>query len=73
MEIINSIFTWVMKKRMHQIELFLKYPIEVQDELFQKLIESARDTRFAKGGSEGPPMWSGTWTIAFQSATQLWI
>jgi hypothetical protein len=47
-EIINSIFSWVMKKRMHQIELFLKYPIEVQEELFLKLIESARDTRFGK-------------------------
>ncbi len=48
MEIINSIFSWVMKKRMHQIELFLKYPLEVQDELFQKLIETAKDTQFGK-------------------------
>jgi hypothetical protein len=47
-EIINTIFSWVMKKRMHQIELFLKYPIEVQDELFQKLIETAKDTQFGK-------------------------
>jgi hypothetical protein len=47
-EIINSIFTWVMKKRMHQIELFLKYPVEVQEELFQKLVDSAKDTQFGK-------------------------
>jgi hypothetical protein len=47
-EIINSIFSWVMKKRMHQIELFLKYPIEVQDELFQKLIDSAKETQFGR-------------------------
>lgn len=33
---------------MHQIDLFLKYPIEVQNELFYKLIESARNTEFGK-------------------------
>ncbi len=42
MGLINSILTWVMKKRIHQIELFIKYPNEVQDEIFQKLIQSAR-------------------------------
>src|SRR5258706_290318 len=36
MQIINSILTWVMKKRIHQIELFMKYPHEVQDECHMK-------------------------------------
>ena len=31
---------------MHQIELFMKHPHEVQDELFQYLIEEAGSTRF---------------------------
>ncbi len=35
-----------MKKRIHQIELFLKYPLEVQDEIFKKLISTARKTEF---------------------------
>ncbi|HEY9047323.1 MAG TPA: GH3 auxin-responsive promoter family protein [Ohtaekwangia sp.] len=35
-----------MKKRIHQIELFMKYPHEVQDELFRKLIQTARYTEF---------------------------
>ena len=48
MELINSIFSWVMLKRMHQIELFLKYPIEVQQELFGKLIGTAKNTVFGK-------------------------
>src|SRR5210317_355443 len=48
MELFNSIFSWVMKKRMYQIGLFLKYPIEVQQELFQKLIETAKNTEFGK-------------------------
>ncbi|MEZ4799358.1 MAG: GH3 auxin-responsive promoter family protein [Flavobacteriales bacterium] len=35
-----------MKKRVHQIELFMKYPTEVQGELFQKLMDEAALTRF---------------------------
>ena len=37
-----------MKKRMHQIELFIKYPHEVQDEWFQTLISSAQHTEWGK-------------------------
>lgn len=48
MELINSIFSWVMLKRMHQIELFLKYPVEVQQELLTKLINTAKNTEFGK-------------------------
>lgn len=48
MAIINSILTWVMKKRIHQIELFRKYPHDVQQELFKKLIQSAKNTEFGK-------------------------
>ena len=49
MEIINSIMNWVMKKkRIHDIELFLKYPIDVQNELFTQLINTAKKTEFGK-------------------------
>src|SRR5690606_15029701 len=48
MGIINSILTWVMKKRIHQIELFMKYPHEVQEELFRKLVQTAEHTEFGK-------------------------
>ena len=48
MTLVNSIFTWIMKKRMHQIELFIKYPYDVQDEWFQTLISSAEDTEWGK-------------------------
>ena len=44
MEILNSILTWVMKKRIHQMELFMKYPNEVQDELLKRLLHTARPT-----------------------------
>lgn len=37
-----------MKKRIHQIELFMKYPHEVQEELLRKLLMSAKNTEFGK-------------------------
>ncbi|MDP3313314.1 GH3 auxin-responsive promoter family protein [Lutibacter sp.] len=41
---VNSIISWFLKKRKHQIELFLKYPIEVQQELLSKLLSKAKWT-----------------------------
>ncbi len=37
-----------MKKRIHQIELFMKYPHDVQDELLKKLLQSGRSTEFGR-------------------------
>ena len=48
MTLVNSIFAWIMKKRMHQIELFIKYPHDVQDEWFQNLIATAQHTEWGK-------------------------
>ncbi|WP_333694323.1 GH3 auxin-responsive promoter family protein [Flavobacterium sp.] len=42
--IINSIATWILKKRIHQIELFIKYPNEVQEELLFSLVKTAENT-----------------------------
>ena len=46
--IINSIASWVLKQRIHQIELFLKYPNEVQEELLMNLIRSSENTAIGK-------------------------
>ena len=46
--IVNSIISWFLKKRIHQIELFLKYPNDVQDELLLKLVNTAKRTAFGK-------------------------
>jgi len=46
MTLIDSVIHWLIKKRIHQIELFKKYPHEVQEELFKKLIYTARDTEW---------------------------
>ena len=44
--IVNSIISWFLKKRIHQIELFLKYPIDVQNELLLKLVSVSKKTEF---------------------------
>ncbi|MBM1106055.1 GH3 auxin-responsive promoter family protein [Aurantibacter crassamenti] len=44
----NSIASWLLKKRYHQIELFLKYPEEVQEEVLRQLLEIAEDTEVGK-------------------------
>ena len=40
----NSVASWFLKKRIHQIELFMKYPNEVQQELLYSLINTASKT-----------------------------
>nr|MBP9601924.1 GH3 auxin-responsive promoter family protein [Lutibacter sp.] len=42
--IVNSIISWFLKKRKHQMELFLKYPNDVQNELLFKLLFKAKNT-----------------------------
>ncbi len=50
----NSIASWLLKKRYHQIELFLKYPAEVQQEVLQQLLDFADETEVGKTyGFEG--------------------
>ncbi len=48
MAIINSVLTWLIKKRMHQIDLFLKFPNEVQRDWFGKLISTGSATEWGK-------------------------
>ena len=45
---INSIVSWFLKKRSHQIELFMKYPNEVQNDVLINLINTAKDTEIGK-------------------------
>ncbi|WP_139956798.1 GH3 auxin-responsive promoter family protein [Flavicella sediminum] len=45
---VNSIISWFLKKRKHQIDLFIKYPNEVQEELLQDLLKIARNTEIGK-------------------------
>ncbi|UOY07690.1 GH3 auxin-responsive promoter family protein [Muricauda sp. SCSIO 64092] len=44
----NSIASWLLKKRYHQIELFIKYPVDVQQEVLRQLFDYAKDTEVGK-------------------------
>nr|WP_299385128.1 GH3 auxin-responsive promoter family protein [Allomuricauda sp.] len=44
----NSIASWLLKKRYHQIELFLKYPLDVQKEVLQHLVDFSKDTQIGR-------------------------
>ena len=44
----NSIASWILKKRIHQMELFTKYPNEVQNELLFNLLRNAQNTEIGK-------------------------
>lgn len=48
MSLINSIASWFLKKRMYQIEMFIKHPIETQMEVFHKLIRAGEHTVWGK-------------------------
>ena len=48
MEWYHRLVSWVIKKRIHQIEFFMKYPIDVQQEWFHKLIQLGKKTEWGK-------------------------
>ncbi len=48
MELLNTILTWIMKKRIAQIAFFMDNPHEVQEETFRRLLYTARDTEWGR-------------------------
>ena len=48
MKIITSLVRWLNIKRLNKIELFVKYPAEVQEETLQNLLSSAQNTEWGK-------------------------
>ena len=44
----NSVASWFLKKRINQIELFKKYPNEVQQEVLRKLLVYNINTEFGE-------------------------
>ena len=47
-QIIHSVASWFLKKRIHEMELFLKYPNEVQEELLFQLVDKAKYTEYGR-------------------------
>jgi hypothetical protein len=48
MQIINSLINWLNVKRIYQIELFKKFPSDVQQEQLFKLLDKAKETEFGQ-------------------------
>ncbi|HKL08593.1 MAG TPA: GH3 auxin-responsive promoter family protein [Bacteroidales bacterium] len=48
MQFINSLVTWLNFKRLYQIDLFKKFPFDVQRESLIKLVDKAKNTEYGK-------------------------
>lgn len=46
--LLHTVVSWLLKKRLHDIELFIKYPHEVQQEELTNLIQIAKHTEVGK-------------------------
>lgn len=46
--LVHSVASWFLKKRIHQMEFFLKYPHEVQFELLKRLLQKAKNTEVGR-------------------------
>ncbi|WP_224488786.1 GH3 auxin-responsive promoter family protein [Robertkochia flava] len=44
----HSVASWLLKKRFHQIELFLKYPGEVQTEVLHQVLSVSQETEIGR-------------------------
>lgn len=44
----NTVLSWILKKRKYQIDMFINYPIEVQNEVLFDLISDAKNTELGK-------------------------
>ncbi|MCL2413710.1 MAG: GH3 auxin-responsive promoter family protein [Bacteroidales bacterium] len=48
MAILTSVISWFTRQRVHQIELFLKYPHDVQRDLLTNLLDTAKNTEYGR-------------------------
>ncbi len=48
MAFVTSVISWFIRQRIHQIELFVKYPLDVQFECLTKLLNAASETEYGR-------------------------
>ena len=46
--LLHTVVSWILKKRVHDIQLFIKYPNEVQREQLTALLQTAKNTEVGK-------------------------
>ncbi|MBN4048354.1 GH3 auxin-responsive promoter family protein [Flavobacteriaceae bacterium AH-315-O20] len=44
----NTVLSWILKKRKYQMDMFIEYPIEVQNEVLFELLSDAKKTRLGE-------------------------
>ena len=45
---VNTVFSWFIRKRLHQIDLFRRYPLDVQAEGLRYHLEATASTAFGR-------------------------
>lgn len=48
MIILSSILSWILKKRIQDVELFIKNPFDVQESIILQLIQKSKDTEYGR-------------------------
>ncbi|MDR2979783.1 MAG: GH3 auxin-responsive promoter family protein, partial [Bacteroidales bacterium] len=48
MAFVTSVLSWFIRQRLHQIELFMKYPCDVQNDWLTKLLKAAANTEYGQ-------------------------
>ena len=44
----NTVLSWILKKRKYQVDMFLRHPVEVQNEVLYELLSEAKHTFLGK-------------------------
>lgn len=44
----NTVLSWILKKRKYQVDMFLRHPVEVQNEVLYELLSEAKHTYLGK-------------------------
>ena len=44
----NTVLSWILKKRKYQVDMFVNYPIDVQNEVLYNLLTAAKDTEVGR-------------------------
>lgn len=44
----NTVLSWILKKRKYQMDMFIEYPIEVQNEVLFELLSDAKHTKLGE-------------------------
>jgi hypothetical protein len=65
---VNTVFSWLIRKRIHEIDLFRKYPVEVQGDMLHAHLRSLGRTDFGRAHGITPETAEGMTAAAYKAA-----